>query len=92
MGIKMNQQKTVEVEAKEIRLYCKVRDMFTAHIHDQDGNEIGGQDDGYVADFFPEDHYGDYLILNIDLETGQITNWVKPDANDIEKFLEREDD
>lgn len=40
-----------------------------------------------VPDFFPGEHYGDYLILNIDLETGQIKNWKKPAATDIEKIL-----
>jgi len=40
----------------------------------------------------PGDHYGDYLILNIDLETGQITNWRKPSAEAIESFVKREEE
>ena len=90
--MKINQLKTVQVEAKEIRIYCHIRDGFTAHIYDQHGEEIGGQDDGYVPDFMPDDHYGDYLILNIDLETGQVTNWQKPAAEQIEKFLNNQED
>ncbi|MCY1454717.1 hypothetical protein D9M71_718000 [compost metagenome] len=51
-----------------------------------------GSYEGYVPDFFPGDHYGDYLILNIDLETGQIKNWKKPTAGDIEKMLAQGED
>ncbi|MGF0237226.1 hypothetical protein ACQR3P_30300 [Rhodococcus sp. IEGM1300] len=51
-----------------------------------------GSYEGYVPDFFPGQHYGDYLILSIDLETGQIKNWQKPSADDIEKMLSQGDD
>jgi len=64
----------------------KVRDGFAAGLQDAQGAEVGSYE-GYVPDFFPGEHYGDYLILNIDLETGQITNWKKPAAADIEKML-----
>jgi hypothetical protein len=92
--MKIGMKKTVEVEAKTLRIHTKVRDMFQAYVLDQDGQEIGGQDDGYVPKFMPEDHYGDYLILNIDIETGQITNWKKPTQGQIEEFIgkNKEDD
>ena len=32
-------------------------------------------------------YHGYYLILNINLETGQIKNWNKPAAADIEKMI-----
>ena len=32
-------------------------------------------------------YHDDYLILNINLETGQIKNWNKPAAADIEKMI-----
>lgn len=51
-----------------------------------------GSYEGYVPDFFPGDHYGDYLMLNIDVETGHIKNWKKPVAADIEKMLTQGDD
>lgn len=89
--VKLGIQKEVEVEAKELRLYCEIRDMFTASLHDQDGVEIYDQDDGYVPDFMPGDHYGDYIILNIDIETGQITNWKKPLVDDLKKWIEGDD-
>jgi hypothetical protein len=33
----------------------------------------------------PGKHYGDYVRLDIDLETGRILNWVKPTSDVIEK-------
>jgi len=87
MAIKIGVQKTVEVQAKTLAIHCKVRDDFTAHILDQDGEEIGGQDDGYVPAFMPGDHHGDYVILDIDLETGQVTNWKRPTAEQIAAFI-----
>ena len=89
--MKIGIRKVVEVEAKEIRLYCKITDYFTAHIYDQDGQKIGGQSDGYVPGFMPGEHYGDYIILNIDLETGQILNWQKPTVEDIQEFINQKE-
>lgn len=37
--------------------------------------------DGYVPDWFPNPtlvHYGDYVELDIDIDTGKILNWKKP--------------
>ena len=90
--MKIGIQKTVEVEAKELRIYTKVSDGFTASLHDQDGECIYDQDLGYVPSLMPGDHYGDYIILNIDIETGIITNWVKPTVVQIEKFIKGDED
>jgi hypothetical protein len=89
--MKINQVKQVPVEAKTLKLHLKVCDEFTAHVYDQDGQELGGQSDGYVPDFMPGEHYGDYVILDIDIDTGQITNWKKPTAGQIENFISDED-
>ena len=89
--MQINQQKVVQVNAAELHLHIKVRDSFAAGIKDGQGAEIGSYE-GYVPDFFPGQHFGDYLILNIDLETGQIKNWQKPAAADIEKMLVHEDE
>jgi hypothetical protein len=83
-------KKEVQVEAKTLAIYCKVCDNFTADLLDQNGETIHEQEDGYVPDFMPGDHYGDYLILNIDIDTGQIINWVKPSAEQIEKWINPE--
>ena len=76
----------LEAELKEMRLCIKVSDGFTCSLHNPDGGEFASHE-GYVPDFFPGDHYGDY----IDIETGQITNWKKPTAEDITKMLNDDD-
>lgn len=90
--MKMGIKKTVEVEAKTLKLHMKVRDCFQADLLDQDGQQIG-EYEGYVPGFMPGQHYGDYLILDIDIETGRITNWKKPSAEDLQKtFCKDEED
>lgn len=83
-------QETLKAELKEMRLCIHARDGFTCGLHNPDGGEFASYE-GYVPDFFPGDHYGDYLLLNIDVETGQITNWKKPTAEDITKMLSDDD-
>jgi hypothetical protein len=51
---------------------------------DADGECILDQEDGYVPSFMPGEHYGDYLILDIDIDSGLVTNWKKLVAHDIE--------
>ena len=41
---------------------------------------------GYVPDFFPDEHYGDYVQLKIDIDTGQIIDWKKPTQKDLAIF------
>ncbi|PNA96559.1 MULTISPECIES: hypothetical protein [unclassified Pseudomonas] len=89
--MQINQQKTVQVDVTELRLHIKVRDGFAAGLQDAQGDEVGSYE-GYVPGFFPGEHYGDYLILNIDLETGHIKNWKKPAAAEIEKMLSQGED
>ncbi|MBS5839499.1 MAG: hypothetical protein KID05_10060 [Pseudomonas sp.] len=89
--MQINQQKTVQVDVTEMRLHIKVCDRFEADLKNAQGADVGGYT-GYVPDFFPGAHFGDYLMLNIDLETGQIKNWQKPVAADIEKMIEVGDD
>lgn len=95
----IDQFKKVQVEAKTFHIYIKIRDEFGGSVTDQDGKYLVNKDDGYVPDFFP--HYsiteksstysrsnmGDYLILDIDLDTGQILNWKKPTKEQLEKFI-----
>jgi hypothetical protein len=44
-----------------------------------------------LTNFFPEKHYGDYVILTIDLDTGRILNW-KATSEDLTKFLGGEEE
>lgn len=85
-------KKEVEVEAKVLKIYSKIRDQFTGYIVDQDDQQIGKDHDGYVPDFMPGNHYGDYLILNIDLDTGQVLNWTPPSKQQIEAFIGGEEE
>lgn len=50
--------------------------MFGANILDAGGKELATYN-GYVPDFFPDQHYGDYVMLDIDLASGKILNWKK---------------
>ncbi|UFH28801.1 hypothetical protein [Pseudomonas sp. CIP-10] len=84
--MQINQKKTVQVDASEIHLHIKVCDRFAAGLKNAQGEEVASYE-GYVPSFFPGNHYGDYLILNIDLETGQIKNWIAPGSVDIERML-----
>jgi hypothetical protein len=77
----------VKVNAKILQLYLKVSDRFSATLLSATGTEIFGQDDGYVPDFMPGDHFGDYVILDIDIDTGQIVNWEKPTSEQISKWV-----
>lgn len=79
--------KTVKVQAKTLKIHLKVRDEFCAELVDQDGERIYLQEDGYVPGFMPGEHFGDYVILDIDIDTGQVVNWKKPDAEDIELWI-----
>lgn len=86
-GIKLTMTKKVEVEAKTLRIYSKICDQFTATMEDADGDIIAEWDNDYVPSFMPSEHYGDYLILDIDLATGQILNWEKPTAEMLERYI-----
>lgn len=89
--MEIDQNKTVKVNAKKLSLHLKVVDMFTAGLYDQDGHEIADYE-GYVPGFMPGEHFGDYVILDIDIDTGQITNWKPPTKEQIEEFISGEVD
>ena len=50
--MQINQQKTIQVDATELRLHIKVRDSFAAGLMDAQGDELGRYE-GYVPYFFP---------------------------------------
>jgi hypothetical protein len=79
-------KKTVQVEATTLSIHMKVCDQFSGRILDQNGDELLDYE-GYVPSFMPGEHFGDYVILEIDLDTGQIKNWKKPTAKQIEELL-----
>ena len=85
--MKINQQKTVQVDVKTINIHCKVSDRFGYQLKDAEGAVVHDQGDGYVPDFMPGQHYGDYVILDIDIDTGMVTNWRTPTATQIEAAM-----
>lgn len=85
-------QKPQTVNAKTLQLCLKVSDQFTARLLSDKGEEIHDQQDGYVPEFMPGDHYGDYVMLDIDIDTGKITNWKKITAGDIQSWITQEDE
>jgi hypothetical protein len=68
-------------EPRILRVCAKCSDMFGGTLL-----EDGRRYDGYVPDFFPGQHCGDYVQLDIDIETGQIVNWKRPTEKDLEIF------
>ena len=75
----------------EIKINAKCADLFAATLHDK-GRQIGEEYSGYVPEFFPGQHWGDYVELVIDVETGQILNWTKPSKEDLEIFHPKSDE
>lgn len=90
--MKIDQQKTVQVDVKTVSIYCKVSDRFTYQLKDAEGAIVHDQDDGYVPDFMPGEHYGDYVILDIDIDTGMVKNWKAPTAAQIEAAIKSDAD
>ena len=77
----------IKVNAKTLKIHLKVSDRFSASLVSSIGTEIHDQEDGYVPDFMPGDHYGDYVILDIDIDSGQITNWKAPSAEQVQEWI-----
>ena len=68
-----------------IEISAKCSDLFSATVTTDKGEFDYSC---YVPEFFPEEHYGDYVQLKIDLETGRILNWKTPTQADFEKMKE----
>lgn len=78
--------KEVPVQAQTLSIHMKVCDGFCCRILDQDGAVLKDYE-GYVPHFMPGEHFGDYVILDIDIDSGKITNWKQVKAEDIESFI-----
>jgi hypothetical protein len=78
----------LNINAKVLKLYLNVCDDCQFTIETDKGEEIYDNEKiGYVPDFFPGDHYGDFIIFDIDIDTGQIINWEKPTSEELEKLI-----
>jgi len=72
---------------KVLQVCGKTSDRCHITFKDENGNQVGERD-CYVPDYFPEEHYGDYIELNIDIETGQILNWKKPTQKQLRDSIQ----
>ena len=71
------------MKIKHISISAKCSDLFGLVAKDETG-ETAFEYDGYVPKFFPGKHYGDYVILDIDIATGRILNWKVPTQEQLE--------
>lgn len=58
-----------------LRVSAKCSDLYSHTLYKKDGTHVNY--DGYVPSFFPGEHYGDYVMLDIDPYTGLILDWKK---------------
>lgn len=70
---------------KTISISAKCSDLFWAQLRDAKGAPMG-EYTGYVPDFFPGEHWGDYVQLDIDIVSGHIVNWRKPTMKNLKIF------
>lgn len=82
-------KKMVTVHAKTLKIHIKVCDQFTALLVDQDGALLK-QYEGYVPGFMPGPNYGDYVMLDIDIDTGVVMNWKQIKPAQIQEFIDGE--
>ena len=75
------------MKAKTVSISAKCSDLFGATFYDENGTTIK-EYDGYVPDFFPGKHWGDYVMLDIELATGKILNWKAPTEKQIQELAE----
>jgi hypothetical protein len=68
--------------ARILQINAKCSDMFCAALA-VDGKQVGDDYDGYVPDFMPGEHFGDYVMLNIDIDTGKIVKWHAPSEEEL---------
>lgn len=72
---------------KTIFVTAKCSDLCHVDFRDANGNSLGERD-GYVPDWMPEEHYGDYVELEIEVATGKILNWKEPKQKDLKDSME----
>ena len=71
---------------KTIFVTAKTSDACHILFKDEDKNIIGERND-YVPTYFPEEHYGDYLELEIEVATGKILNWKAPTQKQLKDSI-----
>jgi hypothetical protein len=72
-------------DLRVLRICAKCSDLFNAIYAVNDRDEL--THDGYVPDFMPGEHYGDYVELDINIDTGVIMNWKTPTKTQLRNQL-----
>jgi len=75
------------MKPQTITVYLKCADRFNFKLETENGIVLVEQQQTYVLDWFLPKHYGDGFKIEIDLETGQILNWVKPTEQQLEETI-----
>jgi hypothetical protein len=78
-------------DMKTIILSAKCSDLCSVILEDMKGHL--GESHGYVPKWLPNPkvkHYGDYVQLKIDIETGKILNWKVPTQDDLDETFKIE--
>jgi hypothetical protein len=73
-------------KVKSIFVTAKTSDACHIRFLDEDKNSLGERSD-YVPNYFPEEHYGDYLELEIEVATGKILNWKAPTQKELKDSI-----
>jgi len=82
MSITLIKKEKVIKEVKYLNVCAKCSDCFSGDLLDSQGNIVHDYD-GYVPSGLGIGR-GDYVEFKVDLETGQILNWKKPEDIIIE--------
>ncbi len=76
--------------AKGRDLHMKVRDEGTYRCFQND-EEVHTTVEDYVPSYMPGNHYGDYVILDID-DSGKIKNWPEDFGAELQEVIDAERD
>jgi hypothetical protein len=78
--------KTNKTGAAILRIVAKCSDCCNASLETKDGTVLREQN-SYVPEMMPGEHYGDYVEIDIDIATGKILNWKKPSEAALKRFI-----
>ena len=81
------------VNVKTVKVFAKVCDRGSYTFYSDKGEVVKELDESYVPScVFPNTGAGDYLDLDIDLDTGKILNWKEIDPKELRELLSDDED
>ena len=75
-----------ETDVKTLKIHLTVRDGFNGKLLTAEWEKVCEREDTYVPDFVPWS-YGDTVELDIDIETGKITNRPKINSEYLKEII-----